>query len=105
MLVGNVIYLDSLLPPAEQGTYDVVLLLGPLYHIMDLNLRKESAKKAWTFVKVGGSLVCSWISRWAHYRHLAMNEPERLAKKTEFYGKHAYDGCVRLLVMDFLRTH
>ena len=94
MLVGNALYLDSLLPSAEQGTYDVVLLLGPLYHIMDLNLRKEPAKKAWTFVKVGGSLVCSWISRWAHYRHLAMNEPERLAKKREFYEKHAYDGYV-----------
>ena len=50
-------------------------------------------------------MVCSWISRWAHYRHLAMNEPERLAKKREFYEKHAHDGYVRLLVMDFLRTH
>lgn len=68
--------MDSLLPTSEQGTFDIVLLLGPLYHIMDSELRE------------------------AHYRDLATREPERLERKKEPYEKHALDGYIMISTGD-----
>ncbi|CAL1709345.1 unnamed protein product [Somion occarium] len=77
IMVGDALTLAALLPE-EQRTFDIVLLLGPLYHIMSSQLREEAVHQAW--------------HRWAHYRDLATREPERLARKREFYEKHAQDG-------------
>ena len=77
----------------EHGTFDAVLLLGPLYHIMSADLRASALRDAWDFVRPdGGVLFCAWVSRYAHYRDLATREPARLARKREFYAQHAQDG-------------
>ncbi|TBU55102.1 hypothetical protein BD310DRAFT_979866 [Dichomitus squalens] len=60
----------------ECGTFDAVLLLGPLYHIMAADLRASALRDA----------------RYARYRDLALEEPARLARKPEFYARHAQDG-------------
>ncbi|TBU27358.1 hypothetical protein BD311DRAFT_807754 [Dichomitus squalens] len=77
----------------ECGTFDAVLLLGPLYHIMAADLRASALRDAWSFVRPdGGVLFCAWVSRYARYRDLALKEPARLARKPEFYARHAQDG-------------
>ncbi|KAI0077592.1 S-adenosyl-L-methionine-dependent methyltransferase [Panus rudis PR-1116 ss-1] len=96
IMVGDALSLDTLLP-GEEGTFDVVLLLGPLYHIMSPELRERAIRQAWRMVAQGGSLFCAWVSRWAHYRDLAMREPQRLFRRKDFYAKHAQNG-------DYVRT-
>ena len=78
----------------ERETFDAVLLLGPLYHIMSEPLRDTAIRDAWSMVRPGGegALFCAFVSRWAHYRALAMTDPTRLAAKREFYAQHARDG-------------
>ncbi|KAI0349776.1 S-adenosyl-L-methionine-dependent methyltransferase [Trametes cingulata] len=102
ILEGDATSLSSVLPADERGTFDAVLLLGPLYHIMSAELREQAIREAWAMVRPpagreeddegGGTLFCAWVSRWAHYRDVATRDPGRLAKKGEFYAKHAQDG-------------
>ncbi|KAI0659039.1 S-adenosyl-L-methionine-dependent methyltransferase [Cubamyces menziesii] len=115
ILPGDATLLSSVLPADERRTFDAVLLLGPLYHIMSAELRERAIREAWAMVKPpsdvdgapesesgseregegagkGGTLFCAWVSRWAHYRDVAMRDPARLAKKRAFYAKHAMDG-------------
>lgn len=78
-----------------------MLLLGPLYHLMSADLRARAVREAWAMVRrppsedvKGGTLVCAWVSRWAHYRDVATRDPGRLTAKRELYARHAEDGCV-----------
>jgi ubiquinone/menaquinone biosynthesis C-methylase UbiE len=58
--VGDARALDV---PAE--TADVVLLLGPLYHLTDPADRAQSLQEATRVLKRGGRLFAAAISRWA----------------------------------------
>jgi ubiquinone/menaquinone biosynthesis C-methylase UbiE len=46
-------------------TADVVLLLGPLYHLVDLRDRQQSLAEAARVLRPGGVLLAAGISRWA----------------------------------------
>jgi SAM-dependent methyltransferase len=58
--VGDARALDV---PAE--TADIVLLLGPLYHLTDSEDRARSLQEAARVLKPGGRLFAAAISRWA----------------------------------------
>ena len=58
--VGDARALDV---PAE--TVDVVLLLGPLYHLTDPRDRDRSLREATRVLRPGGRLFAAAISRWA----------------------------------------
>ncbi|KAI0674170.1 S-adenosyl-L-methionine-dependent methyltransferase [Trametes maxima] len=101
ILEGDATALSDVIPASECGTFDIVLLLGPLYHIMSAELREQALLDAWTMVRhpeveedggVGGTLFCVWVSSWAHYRDVATRDPGRLAKKRDFYAQNAEDG-------------
>jgi SAM-dependent methyltransferase len=47
------------------ASFDVVLLLGPLYHLTDLHDRRRALAEAWRVLRPGGLLVAAAIGRWA----------------------------------------
>ena len=49
----------------EDKTYDIVLLLGPLYHLVKKQDRKKSLSEAFRTLKPGGLLFAAAISRFA----------------------------------------
>jgi ubiquinone/menaquinone biosynthesis C-methylase UbiE len=49
----------------EDETADVVLLLGPLYHLVEAQDRKRSLTEAYRVLKLGGYLFAAGISRFA----------------------------------------
>ena len=49
----------------SSGSADVVLLLGPLYHLTEAADRKEALREAARVLRPGGVLFAAAISRWA----------------------------------------
>jgi ubiquinone/menaquinone biosynthesis C-methylase UbiE len=60
IVVGNAIKL-----PYETNTYDIVLLMGPMYHILEVNKRIKSLKEARRVLKQDGIIFIAAISQYA----------------------------------------
>lgn len=56
---------DARALPCPSSSADVVLLLGPLYHLLEAEDRLRALGEAWRVLKPGGVLVAAAISRWA----------------------------------------
>lgn len=50
---------------AEDGSYDVVLLLGPLYHLLEQADRDRALAEAYRVVRPGGLVAAAAINRYA----------------------------------------
>jgi ubiquinone/menaquinone biosynthesis C-methylase UbiE len=56
---------DARALPQHDGSADVVLLLGPLYHLLDAGDRHRALVEARRVLRAGGVLIAAGISRWA----------------------------------------
>lgn len=56
---------DARALPIANATMDVVLLLGPLYHLSDPNDRRQALAEAFRVLKPGGLISAAALSRWA----------------------------------------
>lgn len=76
--------------PLEAGTYDAVLLLGPLYHLFEESERAAAVRNALRLAKPGGQgfVFVAFVSVEAHLRDLAMREPQRLVEQADFYSAY-----------------
>jgi SAM-dependent methyltransferase len=72
----------------QHGIYDAVLLLGPLYHLVEESERVEAVANAVRLAKPNGVLFVAFVSIAAHLRDIAMREPGRLITDKEFYAKY-----------------
>lgn len=71
-----------------EENFDAVLLLGPLYHLMNESERVTAVRNALDLVKKGGVLVCAFITVAAHLRDVAMRDARRVVKDADFYAKY-----------------
>jgi ubiquinone/menaquinone biosynthesis C-methylase UbiE len=56
---------DARALPADDGAVDVVLMLGPLYHLIDAHDRAKALLEAHRVLRSGGLLLAAGISRFA----------------------------------------
>ena len=70
------------------GAYDAVLLLGPLYHLLDESERVAAVENAMRLAKPKGFVFVAFISVAAHLRDIAMRDPGRLVTDKGFYAKY-----------------
>lgn len=57
---GNALHLEMF-----QQVYDVVMLMGPLYHLTRLEERQNAVQQAYRLLKPGGLFIASFISAYA----------------------------------------
>ncbi|OEU86851.1 SAM-dependent methyltransferase [Streptomyces abyssalis] len=57
---------------AADASFDVVLLLGPLYHLLERDQRDRALAEAWRVLRPGGLLAAAGINRYASlFEHTA----------------------------------
>jgi S-adenosylmethionine-dependent methyltransferase len=78
-LRGNAIDLHRF----KDGSFDVVLLMGPLYHLLDMDGRDRAVKETHRVLKQNGLVFASFITRYAPLRWSAKSEPEWLSQGKE----------------------
>jgi S-adenosylmethionine-dependent methyltransferase len=57
------------------GAYDIVLLMGPLYHLVSESDRRQALAEAWRVLKPGGVLFAAFINRFSVFRASAKELP------------------------------
>lgn len=66
------------LPKYNLGEFDVILLMGPLYHLTNLADREKVMRDTMTLLKPGGVLIASFISAYAPLADILKRSPEEL---------------------------
>lgn len=93
---------------AEDASYDVVTLLGPLYHLPDHGERLQALREATRVVRPRGLVAAAAINRYASvFEHTALAHlhTERLRKSiAEILATATYDGSRGFTVSYFHRA-
>ncbi len=77
---GNALDLSML----GSASYDAVLLMGPLYHLLSREERVQAIQEALRVLKPKGKLFAAFITRFAPFRYVAIQEPAWLAENPEY---------------------
>lgn len=64
----------------QEKEFDVVLLMGPLYHLVEAADRRKAIAQACRHLKKGGLLISSFISRFGIMADLIKKDPEWITK-------------------------
>ncbi len=67
----------------EKRDFDAVLLMGPLYHLVEEEDRQLALKEAFDHLKEGGVIVSSFISRFGILGDLLKSMPEWIEQQSE----------------------
>jgi S-adenosylmethionine-dependent methyltransferase len=89
----------------EQGTatdlsrfaddsFDAVLLMGPLYHLLDERDRKQALAEAYRVVKPGGSVFAAFITRYAAHIDAVARYPAQAYEQAQDYCHIAQTGLL-----------
>ena len=95
----------------EQGTaldlgrfaadsFDAVLLLGPLYHLLEAEERAQALAEATRVLRPGGPLLAAFISRYAAHRDAAVNYPTEPVEIPGLYEEIERSGKLLPLAAD-----
>ncbi|KAH7067976.1 S-adenosyl-L-methionine-dependent methyltransferase [Paraphoma chrysanthemicola] len=87
--------LDVPLHPALSGqhaTFNLVLCLGPLYHLIAPEDRATVIGNCIAMAKPRGYILLAYVTIFAHLRDMASRDPCRLSKEWDFYESYLQSG-------------
>jgi len=64
--------------PFSDASQDAILLMGPLYHLTELEQRKQAVAEAYRILKPGGIIFASFISLMAVLQVILIETPDNL---------------------------
>jgi len=74
------------------GSVDLVLLMGPLYHLRSLAERQRSLQESARILKRGGTLFAAGINRLSYLRDLFRTTPSLVSERVAFHQRYLRDG-------------
>jgi S-adenosylmethionine-dependent methyltransferase len=77
---------------AAPASFDVVLCLGPLYHLTRLEERERVVSNAIALAKPGAYVLLAYVTVFGHLRDVARHDPGRLVSEWGFYEKYLRTG-------------
>ncbi len=78
----------------SDGSFDAVLLMGPLYHLLEEGDRRRAIREARRVLKQNGLVFAAFIVRYAPIRWAAKYEPEWVIRHPERLEKLLSDGAL-----------
>ncbi|MDF2629578.1 MAG: Methyltransferase type 11 [Symbiobacteriaceae bacterium] len=78
IICGNALHL-----PFPDASFDAVLLMGPLYHLLEEADRRQAVQEAFRVLKPGGICVAAFIGRYASFRDAAKGYPNWIVENPE----------------------
>jgi ubiquinone/menaquinone biosynthesis C-methylase UbiE len=76
----------------KSSGFDIVLLMGPLYHLLALEERRRAVAESARLLKRGGVLFAPGINRLSYLRALFHDSPQEVLNRKEFHGRHLREG-------------
>ena len=80
------------LAPFEDDAFDAVLLMGPLYHLLDEPDRHRAAAEAVRVAKSGAVVMATYITRYAAIRWWAKHHPMQIVEHPDVYEAQVATG-------------
>jgi S-adenosylmethionine-dependent methyltransferase len=83
--LNTIIHANALdLTGVASASFDAVLLMGPLYHLLSKEDRVQAVQEAMRVLKLNGRLIASFITRFAPFRNAASVEPDWLVDHWQY---------------------
>jgi S-adenosylmethionine-dependent methyltransferase len=76
------------------GAFDGVLLMGPLYHLLEASSRRRALDEARRVLSPGGVLFAAFITRYAPIRYYAANDPAWIVTSPQELDQFLEQGAV-----------
>jgi 8-oxo-dGTP pyrophosphatase MutT (NUDIX family) len=80
----------------DNESFDAVLLMGPLYHLLEERERRLAMTEALRVLKPAGALFTSCITRYAAFMDAARKEPHWLIEKPDHVEALLHAGALRI---------
>jgi ubiquinone/menaquinone biosynthesis C-methylase UbiE len=74
------------------GSFDAVVMMGPLYHLLDAGDRLTAVREALRVVRAGGAVFAAFLSRYAAIRYWAKNDPMQVIGDFSRYERQVATG-------------
>jgi SAM-dependent methyltransferase len=74
------------------GCCDAVLLLGPLYHLLTSEDRRQAVGEAARLLRPGGLVFAAGINRLTYLRDVLRGDPDEFARRRAFFDGLFHDG-------------
>lgn len=74
------------------NTFDVCLLMGPLYHLIDGEDRNQAVQEAVRVLKPGGALFATFVTRFAFLLYMIKDNPDSIAEYRDTVEQLLADG-------------
>jgi ubiquinone/menaquinone biosynthesis C-methylase UbiE len=84
------------LAPLPSESFDVALLMGPLYHLLEVDERRQAVREAARVLKPGGLIFAAFITRYAPIRWAAKNVPAWIAEQPQEFEHMVTWGVQRI---------
>ena len=86
---GNVLDMETIVP---NKCFDAVLCMGPMYHLLEEDERKEAIRQCLSLLKPGGVLIVSFISAYAPIVDCLKAYPHVIKERKNSFLQYFSDG-------------
>ena len=84
--LAGIFHADAMdLSQIPSSAYDAVLLMGPLYHLLETEERVRALQEARRRLKSGGVIFATFVTRYATIRYAAANNPTLLVDNKDYF--------------------
>ncbi len=75
------------LPHLPRPSYDAVLLMGPLYHLLSLEERQQAVREAARVLHLNAPIFAAFVTRFAVLRDIAIKNPQEIVADPERFAQ------------------